>query len=110
LPEEIAMADVNLPLSGAVTQTFAPWAANYITVNVGNSTNPDTEKAVLAVASYGKQLGRIGDALLVLLRHLPADAKLSEHEKDAIGDLKTMLREIARVKEEYGGKHVLKPT
>jgi hypothetical protein len=98
------MADVNLPLSGPVTQTFAPWAANYITVNLGNSTDPDAERAIIAVASYGKQLGRIGDALLVLLSHLPADAALSQDEKDAICDLKTMLREIGSVKRSHRAK------
>jgi hypothetical protein len=43
-------------------------------------------------------LGRIGDGLLALLRHLPADADLSPDEKDSICDLKTMLREIATAK------------
>ena len=103
------MADVNLPLSGAVTQAFAPWAANYITINLGNSSSPDTEKAILSIASYGKQLGRIGDALIVLLRHLPADASLSADERDALDDLKTMLREIATVKDQHGAHHVLRP-
>jgi hypothetical protein len=59
-----SMPDVNLPLSGPVTQTF-PWT-NYITINVGTSSNPAIEKDALSdVASYGKQLGRIGDALIV---------------------------------------------
>jgi len=104
------MADVNLPLSGPVTQSFAfaPWLANYVTVNVGDSTDPDTERAMLGVASYGKQLGRIGDALIVLLKHLPA-AHLSPDEAAAINDLKTMLRELAHTKEKHGAKHVLRP-
>jgi len=103
------MADVNLPLSGAVTQSFtqafAPWAENYVTVNLGNSTSPDTEKALLRVASYGKQLGRIGEALMVLLRHMPDDANLSQADKDAICDLKTLLRELASAKQEHRAKH-----
>jgi hypothetical protein len=102
------MPDVNLPLSGAVTQTF-PWT-NYITVNVGTSSNPDIEKDALSdVASYGKQLGRIGDALIVLLRHLPHEEKLAADEKKAIADLKSMLHEIANVKERHGAKSVLRP-
>jgi hypothetical protein len=100
-----AMTDVNLPLSGAVTQTFAPWAENYITVNVGNSTSPDTEKAMLRVASYGKQLGRIGEALMVLLCHLPPDADLSQADKDALCDFRTMMRELAVAKQEHRTKH-----
>jgi hypothetical protein len=101
------MADVNLPLSGAVNQTLFPWT-NYFTINVGQSSNPDIEKAALTVASYGKQLGRIGDALIVLLRHLPKD-KLSEEDRQAIRDLKSTLNEIANVKKQHGAKLVLRP-
>ena len=102
------MSDVNLPLSGPVTQTF-PWT-NYFTINVGTSSNPAIETDALSdVASYGKQLGRIGDALIVLLRHLPHADKLADDEKKAIGDLKSMLHEIANVKERHGAKFVLRP-
>jgi hypothetical protein len=77
---------------------------------MGASSNPDIEKdAIARVASYGKQLGRIGDALLVLLRHLPATAQLSDAEAHAISDLKSMLHEIANVKEDHGARHVLRP-
>jgi hypothetical protein len=102
------MPDVNLPLSGPVTQTF-PWT-NYITINVGTSSNPAIEKDALSdVASYGKQLGRIGDALIVLFRHLPDEDKLPDDEKKAIADLKSMLHEIANVKERHGATSVLRP-
>lgn len=102
------MPDVNLPLSGAVTQSF-PWA-NYFTINLGSSSNPAIEKQALSdVASYGKQLGRIGDALIVLLRHLPDADTLSHDEKKAIADLKSMLSEIANVKDRHGSKLVLRP-
>jgi hypothetical protein len=84
---------VNLPLSGGVTQTFAPWVN--LTVNVGQSSNPSIETDALAVASYGKQLGRIGDALIVLLKHFEHMEKLSPAEKQAISDLESMLNEIA---------------
>jgi hypothetical protein len=103
--EEIAMSDLNLPLSGPVTQTF-PWT-NYFTINVGQSSDPNMEKAALSVASYGKQLGRIGDALIVLLRHVDL-GKLSPEEETAICDLKSMLNEIASKKLVHGAKHVLR--
>jgi hypothetical protein len=53
----------NPMLSGDVTQTF--------NINLGTSSDPAIEKQVLSDhASYGKQLGRIGEALIVLLsRH-----------------------------------------
>lgn len=97
---------VNLPLSGAVTQTFAPWMN--LTVNVRQSSNPDPEAAVFAVASYGKQLGRIGDALIVLLNRIEPK-NLSADEAEAIIDLKCMLHEIANVKQAHGAKHILWP-
>jgi hypothetical protein len=102
---------VNLPLSGSVSQTFAqtfaPWMN--LTVNLGQSTNPEVEKDALCVASYGKQLGRIGDALIVLLRHFEHKEKLDEAEKQAITDLQSMLNEIANVKEKHGVKPTLRP-
>ena len=98
---------VNLPLSGAVAQTFAPWMN--LTVNVGQSSNPGIETDALTVASYGKQLGRIGDALIVLLKHFEHRDKLAPAEKQAISDLESMLNEIANKKVDHGAKLVLRP-
>ena len=53
------------------------------------------------VATYGKQLGRIGDAMIVLLDHFHPRKPLTADEKDAIDALKTMLEKIADVKEKY---------
>jgi hypothetical protein len=112
------MSDVNLRLSGPVNQTINPWTAYFsamgsqiglINVNVGTSSDPNTERDVLSsVASYGKQLGRIGDALIVLLKHIEP-MHLSEHERSAMRDLRSMLDEIANVKEKHGAKLVLRP-
>lgn len=113
------MPDVNLPLSGAVNQTINPWTAyltamgsqiGLINVNVGTSSNPNVERDILSdVASYGKQLGRIEDVLIVLLRRLPPDDELADDERNAIRDLKSMLHEIANVKERDGAKTALRP-
>ncbi len=100
------MTDFNLPLSGPVTQSF-PWT-NYFTINLGQSSNPTVEKEALSVASYGKQLGRIGEALIVLLKHVELRG-LSQDEQDAIRDLKAMLNEIADRKTSHGAKLVLRP-
>jgi hypothetical protein len=104
--EEIVAMDFNLPLSGAVTQTF-PWT-NYFTINLGQSSNPEIEKEALSVASYGKQLGRIGDVVLVLLRHVDL-GRMSHEEKAAVSDLKSMLHEISNKKVAHGAKVVLRP-
>ena len=100
MPEE----DVHLPLSGNVTQTFFP-----VTINVGRSSSQATEKDALSLASYGRQLGRIGDALIVLLNHVELK-DLSPDENEAIADLKCMLRQIAKVKKKNSAKLVLTPS
>jgi hypothetical protein len=99
-----------LPLSGNVTQSILPWTWMFnptgsqfglVNINLGKSSNPDVEQEVLDdVASYGKQLGRIGDALLVLMDHVPQD-KLAPKEKKAFTDLRSLLAEIAAVKAKY---------
>lgn len=114
------MPDVNLPLSGAVTQTINPWAAYFmamggqiglINVNVGSSSSPEIERDVLTrVGSYGKQLGRIGDAMLVLLKHFHPAGELSQDERRAIEDLTRMLAEVANVKHDHGASFVVSPS
>ncbi len=63
--------------------------------DLGRSSDPDAEREVLDdVASYGRRLGRMGDALAVLLDHLHPERRLTGTERDAVDDL----RSIARVK------------
>jgi hypothetical protein len=104
------MPTFKLPLSGDVVQSINPFTAfmtggqfGLININLGQSSAPDVEAEVLSdVATYGKQLGRIGDALIVLLKHFNPPASLSADEKKAIAALNTMLGEIAKVKEKHG--------
>lgn len=100
------------PLSGDVTQLFNQWAALFspmgnqvglVNINLGVSSDPKVEEDVLSdVGTYGKQLGRIGDALIVLLAHFHPQKKLSKAEAAAIDALKEMLNEVADVKESHG--------
>jgi hypothetical protein len=99
MPDE----DVQLPLSGNITQSIFP-----LTINVGRSGDQSIEKDALSIASYGRQLGRIGDALIVLLKHVQL-GHLSPDEERAIRKLKAMLNAIADQKEQHGAKHVLRP-
>ena len=101
------MAEFKMPLSGDVTQSF-PWT-NYFTINLGQSSDAATEQEALTIASYGKQLGKMGEAVLVLLRHLPAIDKLPHEEQEAIREFRDMMRNIAKMKERRGSKFVLKP-
>jgi hypothetical protein len=100
------MPAFKLPLSGDVVQSINPFTAfmtggqfGLININLGQSSEPKVEEDVLSdVASYGKQLGRIGDALIVLLAHFHPHNKA---EKDAIDAVKEMLNDIAGVKEKH---------
>ncbi|HKO09568.1 MAG TPA: hypothetical protein VJ487_17835 [Alphaproteobacteria bacterium] len=104
------MATFRLPLSGNVTQAINPWSWAFnptggqyglINVELGSSENPAAEGAILEnVGSYGKQLGRIGDALLVLLDHLERqDASLKRNP--AIIALRQQVRAVGKVKDKH---------
>ena len=113
------MPDFKLPLSGDVTQTINPWTLFFnpigsqmglININLGNSSNPDVEERVLTdVASYGKQLGRIEDALMVLLTHFKPERELTKAEDKAIRDVKRMIDDIADIKERHAAEPALRP-
>jgi hypothetical protein len=103
------MPAFKLPLSGDVVQSINPFTAfmtggqfGLININLGQSSEPKVEEDVLSdVASYGKQLGRIGDALAVLLAHFHPDRTLTANEAKAIDALKTMLEKVADVKDKH---------
>jgi hypothetical protein len=86
-------------------QSINPWTFynqgaqfGFINVNLGQTPRPDIEQAVLdEVGSYGRQLGRIGDALEVLIDRLEP-AKLSRDEADAIAILKGQLAAVRKIK------------
>jgi hypothetical protein len=102
------MALFKLPLSGDVVQWINPvtWFAsgNQISTNVylGESSSPETEAEILdRVGTYGRQLGQITDAIIVLLRHLPHRASLTSEESKAIEALEKMANDIAGIKEKH---------
>ena len=97
-----------LPLSGDVVQSINPWTSFFspsggqyglVNINLGQSSEPKVEADVLSdVASYGKQLGRIGDALEVLLKHVKLD-DLGEAEQRTLDILRGQLAGVEEVKE-----------
>jgi len=107
-----------LPLSGDVTQTINPWTAFFspfgnqyglVNISLGRSSAPEVEEEVLEnVGSYGRQLGRMGDALAVLLDHFKPERPLTRAETKAIRSLQEMLADIDDIKRARGRRPALK--
>src|SRR6516225_11705346 len=86
-------------------QVINPWQFfqgaqfGFINIELGETAHPEVEQAILdEVGSYGKQLGRIGDALEVLLNHTNLEG-LSPAELDTINVLRGQLAEVKQVKQ-----------
>jgi len=86
-----------------LTQSINPWSWSWgdfslFTVNLGQSSDPAFEARVLEqVGSYGRQIGRIGEALAVLLDRADLSG-LSPSEQAAIDDLRRQVAEVAALK------------
>lgn len=63
------------------------WSFGNVTINEQNSSAPQTEQAILAEESYGRQIGKLLDAVSELVKAQP-DAKTNKTYKD-IAALKT---------------------
>ena len=88
-----------------LAQTINPWTFTFgqmglFNINLGQSGDPALEQRILEeVGSYGRQLGRMGDALKVLLAHVDLGA-LKPHEKAAIDALTLQLDHVDVIKRE----------
>lgn len=88
-------------------QSINPWTFyqqgaqfGLINIDLGQTSHPDVEKKLLdEVGSYGRQLGRIGDALQVLMRHVDR-SQLDAAEKDALAILEGQLAQVREVKKQ----------
>ena len=105
------MPSFRLPLSSNVTQSINPWTMLFnpvgsqvglVNIELGQSTQPEVEQEVLTdVASYGKQIGRIEDALVVLLDHFNPKRPLTDQEQQAIDDLRELVAQVQKVKQHH---------
>ncbi|CUS43242.1 MAG: hypothetical protein V4610_19245 [Pseudomonadota bacterium] len=80
--------------------TFYQPGAQYgfINIDLGATPKPEVEQDILdEVGSYGRQLGRIGDALEVLMKHVELKG-LSADEQDALSILQGQLAEVRKIK------------
>ena len=88
-------------------QAINPWTFNqqgaqfgFINIDLGDTAESDLERKLLdRVGSYGRQLGRIGDALEVILKHVRL-GDLKPEEQDALDILKGQLASVRQVKAE----------
>jgi hypothetical protein len=86
-------------------QAINPWTfyqqgaqVGLINIDLGQTPSPQTERAILNdVGSYGRQIGRIGEVLEVILDHMKLK-DLEPAEKDAIDILRGQLAQIRRIK------------
>lgn len=90
-------------------QTINPWTFSQqggqfglINIDLGGAGDSDLERKILkTVGSYGRQLGRIGDALEVILKHVKLE-NLASDERDALDILKGQLAAVRQVKASHG--------
>lgn len=101
---QIALLKGNrLPLSGDVTQWIKTWGeivgqVGLVNYNIAGSGDPLAEQRIGTQFSYGRQLGKILDALVPFLEaHRAEFAQSPEHLK-ALDQLVTMTREIKVLK------------
>ena len=80
----------------SLDQSINPgWAiGNIISVTEQNSAAPDTERDIAASYSYGRQLGRVIDALAVLIAERPEESS----DVKALDDLMALRDEIDAIK------------
>jgi hypothetical protein len=101
------MPELRRHLSGDVIQAINPWnwifrprmsQFGLINVSLGNSRNLQIEQEILSeVGTYGRQLGRVGDVLRILVKNVNRK-ELSPDEQYHIDALVHQLDEIDRIK------------
>ncbi|WP_377292228.1 hypothetical protein [Rhizobium sp. SG2393] len=107
------MGRFTVPITGNLNQDINPWTWVFspssggqvgffnFRIDLGPSTDPTVEQDILSgVASYGKQIGRIEDALTVLIDRLEATPgiTLTKDEDQAITAFKALMYEINAIK------------
>lgn len=71
------------------------WSFGNLIVNHANSSAPEVEQAVLSRISYGRQIGRLMDAM-----HAVVDALPQTHDHQAVRAFQALAREVAQLKQE----------
>ncbi|MBN9889351.1 hypothetical protein [Salipiger abyssi] len=100
---------ISAPFGGAVTQAFDIWSnwfenvgqIGFINIDLGRTAKPELERRILDdVGSYGYQIGRMSEALDVLIDQADLDCtKLSYAQIAALHDFREMVEEVKRCKQ-----------
>lgn len=110
MPSKNMFGSWSFPLSGDVTQAINPWSwwtssmqqTGFININQMQSSNPQLEREILEnVAGYGRQLGRIIEALCVVCEKGLDQSRLDEAERKAVKCFQGMAADIAALKTGY---------
>lgn len=101
---------VQLPLSGAVSQSINPWEfwirsmssqMGLVNIRNVNSTDPALEQAIVEqVAGYGRQLGKISELLIMLVDRLSAE-DLTPGQQTSVEEFREMMAQIERIKRKW---------
>jgi hypothetical protein len=86
-------------------QAINPWTFNqqgarfgFINIDLGNTQHADVEQTILnEVGSYGRQLGHIGEALGIILKHVQLH-KLNDSERKVIEVFQGELARVEQIK------------
>ena len=95
MPEEFGSIGAWRLAPDNLTQSInSGWTFGNIIVNSGNSTAPDTERALVNEVSYGRQIGILLDAVEHLIKLLPAGADKHDETLKGVLDLARQVRKI----------------
>ena len=86
-PWPAAPATLNQPI-------LPGWSFGSVTVNEQNSSAPATELAILAEQSYGRQIGKLLDAVVALIGERPAGGR----QPAALAELVALRRQVENIK------------
>jgi outer membrane murein-binding lipoprotein Lpp len=77
------------------------WSFGTVTINEQNSSSPQTEQAILAEESYGRQIGKLLDAVSDLARTQP-DAKKNK----AYAEIAALKSKVDRIKHDAAANRI----
>jgi hypothetical protein len=86
----------------SLTQPINPgWSFGNVIVNSVNSSAPDVEQQIVSQHSYGRQIGRLMDAVEALSEALPQTGK-----DERIKEFRELAAEVAEIKKEMAPRRL----